>query len=75
MLVERSFACPADTASRGTAQLGSTGTSGLFVPPTEAIRNSLVFAVIATVIATVVGGLASIAIGGRHARDAGSTSA
>ena len=67
-LVERSFACPAATASPGTAPSRSTGTSGLFVPPTEAIRNSLVFAAIATVIATAVGGLASIAIGGRHTR-------
>ena len=67
-LVERSFAVPGGHGLTWYRQLGSTGTSGLFVPPTEAIRNSLVFAVIATVIATVIGGLASIAIGGRHAR-------
>ncbi len=68
-LVERSFSVPG--GGHGLTwyrELASTGNSGLFVPPTEAIRNSLVFAVIATVIATVVGGLASIAIGGRHTR-------
>jgi len=67
-LVERSFAVPGGHGLTWYRQLGSTGTSGLFVPPTEAIRNSLVYAAIATVIATVIGGLASIAIGGRHAR-------
>ncbi len=67
-LVERSFAVPGGHGLTWYRQLGSTGTSGLFVPPTEAIRNSLVFAMIATVIATVIGGLASIAIGGRHTR-------
>jgi len=67
-LVERSFAVPGGHGLTWYRQLGSTGTSGLFVPPTEAIRNSLVYAAIATVIATVIGGLASIAIGGRNAR-------
>ncbi len=67
-LVERSFSVPGGHGLTWYRELASTGSSGLFVPPTEAIRNSLVFAVIATVIATVVGGLASIAIGGRHTR-------
>lgn len=40
----------------------------LFVPPLEAVRNSLVFAAIATVIALVVGGLASVVIAGRPSR-------
>ncbi len=43
-LVERSFAVPGGHGLTWYRQLGSTGTSGLFVPPTEAIRNSLVFA-------------------------------
>jgi thiamine transport system permease protein len=38
------------------------GDSTFFVPPLEAIRNSLVFAVFATAIAVVVGGLAAFAI-------------
>ena len=67
-LVERSFSVPGGHGLAWYRDLASTGTSGLFVPPTEAIRNSLVFAAIATLIAIVVGGLASIAIGGRHTR-------
>jgi thiamine transport system permease protein len=67
-LVERSFSVPGGHGLAWYRDLASTGTSGLFVPPTEAIRNSLVFAAIATIIATTVGGLASIAIGGRHTR-------
>ena len=67
-LVERSFSVPGGHGLTWYRDLASTGTSGLFVPPTEAIRNSLAFAAIATIIATVIGGLASIAIGGRHSR-------
>jgi thiamine transport system permease protein len=37
-------------------------TTGAFVPPIEAVRNSLVFAVIAAAIAVTVGGLASMAV-------------
>jgi thiamine transport system permease protein len=36
-----------------------------FVPPLDAIRNSLEFAVVATAIALVVGGLAAFAVAGR----------
>lgn len=36
--------------------------SVLFVPPTDAIRNSLLYALVATVIAVVVGGLAAFAV-------------
>jgi thiamine transport system permease protein len=36
--------------------------SVLFVPPTDAIRNSLLYALAATVIAVVVGGLAAFAV-------------
>ncbi len=40
----------------------SGGNTALFVPPTIAIRNSLIFAVIAATIAIVVGGLASVVV-------------
>ena len=42
----------------GTVHAGSV----LFVPPTDAIRNSLLYAVAATAIATVVGGAAAFAV-------------
>ncbi len=43
----------------------SASTTTLFVSPWAAVRNSLEFAAIATVIALVIGGLASVAIAGR----------
>jgi thiamine transport system permease protein len=43
----------------------SASTNTLFVSPWAAVRNSVEFAVIATVIALVVGGLASVAIASR----------
>jgi thiamine transport system permease protein len=49
--------------------LGSSASkSTLFVSPWTALRNSLEFAAIATVIALVVGGLASVAIASRPGR-------
>lgn len=48
---------------RALSESGRTTT--LFVPPLEAVRNSLMFAAVATVIALVVGGLASVTIAGR----------
>lgn len=42
--------------------------SVLFVPPLEAVRNSLVFASAATVIALVIGGLAAFAVAGTDRR-------
>jgi thiamine transport system permease protein len=48
----------ANFASLDEARRGSI----LFVPPVEAVRTSLLFAVAATVIALVVGGLAAVAI-------------
>lgn len=45
----------------GTVREGSV----LFVPPGEAVANSLLYAALATVVALVVGGLASLAIAGR----------
>ena len=46
----------------------SAATDTLFVPAWQALRNSLVFAAIAAVIATIVGGLASVAIASRPGR-------
>ena len=49
--------------------LGEAGRrSTLFVPPVEAVRNSVVFAAIATVIALVVGGLAASVVAARPSR-------
>jgi thiamine transport system permease protein len=69
VLVERSFRTAAgygldfyralSTARRGTL---------LFVPPFEAMRNSLLFAVAATVIALVIGAMAAVAIAARKGR-------
>jgi len=46
----------------GTVHAGSV----LFVPPTDAIRNSLLYAISATAIATVVGGAAAFAVARSH---------
>jgi thiamine transport system permease protein len=69
VLVERSF----HTASgyglgfyRALSELRQTST--IFVPPVEAIANSVVFATVATLIALVVGGLAAFAIAGARSR-------
>ncbi len=51
---------------RELAESGRNST--LFVPPLEAVRNSLVFAVIAASIALVVGGVASVLIAGKPSR-------
>ena len=54
---------PAATASTSTARSATLHAgSTLFVPPIEAIANSLRFAVIATVLAVVVGGCAAFAL-------------
>ena len=74
VLVERSF----DTAGgysfgfyRALSELRRAST--IFVPPMEAVGNSLVFATAAAVIALVIGGLAAFAIAGpgRSARSTG----
>jgi thiamine transport system permease protein len=69
VLVERSF----HTASgygigfyRALSELRQTTT--IFVPPVEAIANSIVFATVATIIALVVGGLAAFALAGARSR-------
>lgn len=51
---------------RALREVGRTST--LFVPPLEAVRNSIVFGLIATTIALVVGGLASVVVAGRPSR-------
>lgn len=51
----------------GTSRLGST----LFVAPTEAITNSLLFAVAATAMALTIGGIAAIVIAGRGSGQGG----
>lgn len=63
LLVERSFATP---GGYGLASYRALATSRrgtvMFVPPWEAIRNSVVFALAATAIALVVGGMAAWAV-------------
>jgi thiamine transport system permease protein len=63
VLVERSFSVSGGYGLGFYRELGELrrGTS-LFVPPVEAIRNSLVIAAVATVIAVTVGGLAAFAL-------------
>ncbi len=71
VLVVRSFSAggrPSFTHYRALATSG--GTSLLFVPPWQAIRNSLLFALEATVIAVAVGGIAAFAIAARPGRTA-----
>jgi thiamine transport system permease protein len=46
----------------------TSGSDLLLVPPWEAVRNSLAFAAVATVLAVAVGGLASFAIAARARR-------
>jgi thiamine transport system permease protein len=69
VLVARSFDTPGGASfdfyrALGTVHAGSV----LFVPPTDAIRNSLVYAAIATAIAVTVGGLAAFAAARSHRR-------
>ena len=68
VLVARSFDTPGGASfdfyrALGTVHAGSV----LFVPPTDAIRNSLVYAAIATAIALSIGGLAAFALAARVA--------
>jgi thiamine transport system permease protein len=67
VLVERSFHPSSGYGLdfyRALDQLGQ-GTT-LFVAPTDAIRNSLEYAVVATMLAIVVGGCAAFALAGRR---------
>lgn len=76
VLVERSFDGPGGYGFTFYRALTSVGTSGTFlVPPLDAVRNSLEYAVVATAIALLVGGLAAAALTRRAGRSssAGST--
>jgi thiamine transport system permease protein len=65
VLVERSLAVGGGHGFEAYRALGH-GTNVLFAAPWHVIVNSLVYAVAATVIAVVVGGLAAFAVGGRN---------
>lgn len=71
VLVERSLRTATGYGLDFYRALGSSreGTI-LFVPPLEAIRNSLVFAGAATIIALAVGGMAAVALAARRRRGA-----
>ncbi|MBB4982730.1 thiamine transport system permease protein [Streptomyces sp. SFB5A] len=69
VLVERSFAGPHGYGLGYYRALGSLDESGTFlVPPLEAIGNSLRYAVAATAIAVLIGGLAAAALTRRAGR-------
>jgi thiamine transport system permease protein len=75
VLIERSFATPGGPSFGFYRALGDVGTGSTFlVAPAEAIRNSLSYAVAATAIALLIGGIAAVVIvdrerhGGRFAR-------
>ncbi|MER7538232.1 iron ABC transporter permease [Streptomyces sp. NPDC097704] len=69
VLVERSFAGPHGYGLGYYRALGSLDGSGTFlVPPLEAIGNSLRYAVAATAIAVLIGGLAAAALTRRAGR-------
>ena len=64
VLVKRSVTTSTGLSLAYYQNLTDSGrTSALFVPPTTAIWNSLRFALIASLIALVIGGLASVAVG------------
>lgn len=70
VLVERSLAVGGGHGFDHYRALGRATDNGLFVSPLEAVGNSLRYAVAATVLAVVVGGLASVVVvhaGGRWA--------
>jgi thiamine transport system permease protein len=63
VLVERSFRTGGGHGLSAWRALGDRSrTTGLFVPPLEAVGNSLRFAVAATAVAVVLGGLAAAAL-------------
>jgi thiamine transport system permease protein len=65
VLVARAFDTPTGVGLENFRSLGTLhSTSVLFVPPEEAIWNSLSYAAVACVLALVVGGLAAFAIVG-----------
>ncbi|MFJ3926970.1 ABC transporter permease [Streptomyces sp. NPDC090022] len=70
VLVERSFDTPGGYGLGFYRALGDAGAGGgtFLVPPLEAIGNSLRYALAATVIALLIGGLAAAALTLPHAR-------
>lgn len=69
VLVERSFAGANGYGLQNFEALFSAGQrSALFVPPIDAIRNSLVFALIATLICAPLGMLAAVVVARGHGR-------
>lgn len=62
VLVERSLAVGDGHGLDNFRALGATSTNGLFVSPLDAVGNSLRYAAAATVLAVVVGGLASVVV-------------
>jgi thiamine transport system permease protein len=68
-LVERSLATPSGYGLDYYRALGSDG-GAFLVPPWEAVVNSVVFALAATALALVIGGLAAVSIAGRGRRTA-----
>ncbi len=67
LLLERSFRTASGYSLAHYLALSSTRSGALFAPPAEALRNSLAFAVGATVIAVAIGITAAAAIA--HRRD------
>lgn len=69
VLVERSFRTGAGHGLAAWRTLADRSrTSGLFVPPLEAVANSLRFASVATIVAVLLGGLAAAAMTGSRGR-------
>ncbi|MGZ8762507.1 MAG: ABC transporter permease, partial [Acidimicrobiia bacterium] len=69
VLIERSFATPGGPSLAFYRALGDVGTGSTFlVAPAEAIRNSLSYAVTATMLALVIGGIAAVVIVARERR-------
>jgi thiamine transport system permease protein len=67
-LVERSLTVGTGGVTNYRALLADSGDSVLAVPPLMAIRNSLLFALGATLLALVLGGVASVVIANRGRR-------
>ncbi|MFF3640758.1 ABC transporter permease [Streptomyces sp. NPDC002564] len=68
VLVQRSFAGPDGFGLLYYKELTSADGGAFLVPPIEAVGNSLQYAVVATVIAVLVGGLAAAALTRRAGR-------
>lgn len=66
VLVSRSFHTPQGYSLAHYQALAGPESTALFVPPVEAVRNSLVFAVVATLLALTVGMMAAAVIAYRR---------